>query len=291
MPNDERNTMIEEGLIAKSAEIKVQEVTDDDLKKINKFTLSPLKAEDVFTFKTVIGDNETDDRNYEPFNARALKDLRKLYIGRTMIKDHLRRADNQIGRVYDTELVTSDNKVTGAGEVYTQLIAKNYMVRTAANEDLIKEIQGGIKKEVSTGVRPGKLICNICGADNMKTYCPHWPGREYTKDSGESATCLMTIDGAKEAYELSLVAVPAQPRAGTIKHYGPKPPEDPDEEQAENVEMDPEIDTKCTDNEIEEPETAPENDNKDSEINLRVKALESFCFVESNLDTKGEINA
>ena len=288
MPNDERNTMIEEGLIAKSAEIKVQEVTDDDLKKINKFTLSPLKAEDVFTFKTVIGDNETDDRNYEPFNARALKDLRKLYIGRTMIKDHLRRADNQIGRVYDTELVTSDNKVTGAGEVYTQLIAKNYMVRTAANEDLIKEIQGGIKKEVSTGVRPGKLICNICGADNMKTYCPHWPGRDYTKDTGETETCLMTIDGAKEAYELSLVAVPAQPRAGTIKHYGPKPPEEPDEEKAENDDLNAEIAENRqktgfeSENEAVKTDQDSETDNKDSEINLRVKALESFCFVESN---------
>ena len=86
--NDERN-IIEDGLIAKSAEIKVQEATDEDLKKINKFTLSPLKAEDVFIFKTVIGDNETDDRNYEPFNARALKDLRKLYIMGSRKADHI----------------------------------------------------------------------------------------------------------------------------------------------------------------------------------------------------------
>ena len=298
MPIDERNSMIEEGLISKSAEIKVQDVTDEDLKKINKFTLSPLKAEDVFTFKTVIGDNETDDRNFEPFNARALKDLRKLYVGRTMIKDHLRRADNQIGRVYDTELITED-KVTGAGEVYTKLIAKNYMVRTAANEDLIKEIQGGIKKEVSTGVRPGKLICNICGADNMKTYCPHWPGREYTKETGETDICLMTIDGAKEAYELSLVAVPAQPRAGTVKHYGPKPPEDPEDKTVENDDLNAEFAENGrktglnSEKETVETDQDPETENKDSEINLRVKALESFYFVEINeiSETKGEINA
>ena len=45
----------------------------------------------------------------------ALKDLKKLYIGKTMIKDHRRTADNQIARVYETELVQDDTaKLTGA---------------------------------------------------------------------------------------------------------------------------------------------------------------------------------
>jgi len=62
-------------MICKSASVESQEVTEEDLKKINKFTLSPLKAEEVFTFKLVMGDNELDDRNYEPFNLNALKDF------------------------------------------------------------------------------------------------------------------------------------------------------------------------------------------------------------------------
>ena len=33
----------------------------------------------------------------------------------------------------------------------------------------------------------------------------------------------MLLDGAKAAYELSFVAVPAQPRAGTVKAFGEKP--------------------------------------------------------------------
>lgn len=280
MDNDERVNFLDDGLISKSAEIEVQEVTEEDLRKINRYTLSPLKAEDVFTFKTVIGDNETDDRNYEPFNLNALKDLARLYPGKTIIKDHRRTADNQVARIYDTELVT-EPRLTKAGEPFTKVIAKNYMVRTSRNADLIKEIQAGIKKEVSTGVRPKRLICNICGSDNMKTYCPHWPGVEYDKEQGKT-TCLMTIDGAKEAYELSLVAVPAQPRAGTIKHYGPKPPEDPDEKKAVNEETKPENDTKSIENESQEPETAPETENKDLETNLRVKALESFIFTQIN---------
>lgn len=289
METVERVEFLEDGLIAKSVEIEPQEVTEADLRKINKYTLSPLTADDVFTFKTVIGDNETDDRNYEPFNAAALKDLARLYPGKTVIKDHRRSADNQVARVYDTETIT-EPRLTKAGEPFTKIVAKNYMVRTSRNADLIKEIQAGIKKEVSTGVRPKRLICNICGTDNMKSYCPHWPGSEYDKEAGKT-TCLMTIDGVKEAYELSLVAVPAQPRAGTIKHYGPKPPADPDEFKAENAQTSPESDpkkpendelgVKNTETQKNEPDPAPNTVNKDLETDLRVKALESFLFAEN----------
>lgn len=291
MPIVDERTNIEDGLIAKAVEIEPQEVTEADLNKINQYTLSPLKAEDVFTFKTVIGDNETDDRNFEPFNLNALKDLKRLYPGKTIIKDHRRTADNQVARIYDTELVT-EPRLTKAGEPFTKVIAKNYMIRTARNADLIKEIQGGIKKEVSTGVRPKKLICNICGADNMKTYCPHWPGVEYDKENSGRTTCLMTIDGAKEAYELSLVAVPAQPRAGTIKHYGPKPPEDPEEKNANIDDLNAEFAENPQNMDLNgekqaaEPDQAQENDTidtKDLETNLRVKALESFLFAENEI--------
>lgn len=229
----------QDGLIVKSAEVKALDVTEDDLAKINKFALSPLTAEEVFTFKVMMADNETDDRNFEPFNLRALKDLQRLYIGKTVIKDHKRDADNQVARVYDTEL-KEGRRSTGANEPYTQLIAKCYMVKTESNADLVTEIKAGIKKEVSTSCQPKKAVCNICGVDNMKTWCAHMPGREYETNSGKKL-CMFTLDGAKEAYELSFVAVPAQPRAGATKHYGPKPPtkvepepQAPEEKQIEN---------------------------------------------------------
>lgn len=262
--NEEQKFEIEDGLLLKSANVELSEVTSEDLKKINKFTLSPLKAEDVVTFKVNIGDNETDDRNFEPFNLQALKDLQKLYIGKTVIKDHWRKADNQVARIYDTELVT-DPKLTKAGEPFTKLIAKIYMVKTDSNKDLITEIKAGIKKEVSTSCRPKKLICNICGVDNTKSYCPHWPGKEYDKADGKT-TCMMTIDGAKEAYELSLVAVPAQPRAGTMKHYGPKPDDKPEIEET----------TEQTDKDLE------------AETNARLKAVESFIFIQNEEEDENE---
>ena len=38
------------GLIYKASQLETQEVTEEELKAINKFTLEPLEAADVFTF-------------------------------------------------------------------------------------------------------------------------------------------------------------------------------------------------------------------------------------------------
>lgn len=62
------------------------------------------------------------------------------------------------------------------------------------------------------------IIQIICGTDNAKTYCRHWPGRTYDKEGGPTV-CTFKLDGVKEAYEFSLVAVPAQRRAGVSKSY------------------------------------------------------------------------
>lgn len=267
MPNDKLNLNFNDpeaipGVILKVASVSPLECTDADLKKINKYTLSPVTAEDVFIFKATIADNEQDDRNFMPFNLKTLQDLKKLYPGKTMLKDHLRVADNQIARIYDTELVQDANKQTELGELHTELIAKIYMVKTDSNKDLISEIIGGIKKEVSTSTVPEKMVCNICGVDNMKEYCRHWPGREYdvADATGKSSKrrCKMLLHGAKEAYELSFVAVPAQPRAGTHKSIGfTKPVEEP-----ENKAVDGE-NTSC--NEMDE-----------RILNARFKNAESF---------------
>lgn len=247
----DNDKIVAEGVICKAVGVENQEITEEELKKINKFTLTPLKAEEVFTFKLVMGDNELDDRNYEPFNLNALKDLEKLYIGKTMIKDHRRTADNQIARVYDTELVQDSNKTVKTGETYTKLIAKCYMVKTEKNTDLISEIKAGIKKEVSTSCKPKHAYCSICGLDNMKNYCSHWWGKEYETQDGKKI-CYFTLDGAKEAYEVSFVAVPAQPRAGTTKNYGGK----------------------------EKPKEINKNNIEEAEIDLKIKSIASFLFTE-----------
>lgn len=204
------------GMIQKAATLAAQEITEAELKAINKLSLEPLKAEDVFTFKAVLCDNEID-RQYERFSLKALQDLQKLFLGKTVIKDHVHRADNQVARIYSTELV-QNSKTLKSGELYTQLVAHCYMVKTSSNADLIAEIKGGIKKEGSVGCCVSSCICSVCGTDNAKEYCRHWPGRSYDKDGGQEV-CTFTLAGVKDAYEFSLVAVPAQRAAGVSKCY------------------------------------------------------------------------
>lgn len=259
------------GVICKVASVSPLEITDADLRKINKYTLSPVTADDVFIFKATIADNEQDDRNSMPFDLKALQDLKKLYPGKTMLKDHRRQADNQIARIFDTELIQDGSKQTELGELHTELVAKIYMIKTDSNKDLIAEIIGGIKKEVSTSTVPEKMICNICGVDNMKDYCRHYPGWDYdvTDANGKTSKkrCKMLLHGAKEAYELSFVAVPAQPRAGTHKSVGFAKPIN------EVVEETTEIKTEIKNEEHEKTDARL--------LSARLKNAESFFNAES----------
>lgn len=252
--NDHGNPEKDAGVMFKAAGLEQQTVDDKELQEINKYTLAPLAAEEVFTFKAVLCDNELD-RQFEQFSAKALQDMKKLYVGRTVIKDHHASADNQVARIYATE-VQDTGKQLKSGEPYQQLVAKCYMVRTASNADLIKEIEGGIKKEGSVGFRPESCICSICGTDNAKTYCPHWPGRKYAKEGGETV-CTFRLDGVKDAYEFSLVAVPAQRAAGVCKSY-----------TGETVFFE----------EPQELET-PANDDREKELALRVRMTEQRAKV------------
>ena len=148
------------------------------------------------------------------------------------------------------------------------------MIKTDSNKDLIAEIMGGIKKEVSTSCVPEKMICSICGTDNMKDYCRHWPGNEYTVEDGtakgKKRRCKMLLSGAKEAYELSFVAVPAQPRAGTHKSIGFTKPVPETEAQTQ----DPEEKDQAENNSVE----------KDLENAVKVRIAESFIFTENKED-------
>lgn len=206
------------GMTRKAAQLSAREVTEADLKKINKYALEPLKAEDVFTFKLALCDNDVD-RDFERFSTKALRGLGKLFVGKTGIKDHRWSADNQVARIFHTEVIQDEKTVTAAGETYAQLVAYCYMVKTASNADLIAEIKGGIKKEVSVGCVMGRCTCSICGKDYAMRQCPHRKGESYEKQPGAGKeTCTAILDDPVDAYEFSFVAVPAQRNAGASKN-------------------------------------------------------------------------
>lgn len=197
-------------VIRKTASVGALSVSDEKLDKINSYCLEPLKAEDVFLFKIAVGSNAQDiDRDNEPFLLKAIEDLGKRLMGKTILFDHMASTKNQVARIYDTEL-RQKNIETEAGEQLTTLIAHCYMVKTDSNADLITEIKAGIKKEISVGCRASGYVCSICGKEFYK--CAHHKGREY-----DGKICRAQIKDCIDAYEVSFVAVPCQVNAGTVK--------------------------------------------------------------------------
>ena len=184
--------------------------------KINGYAREPLTEDKVFVFRVALCDNDID-RDGEKFSSGALEKLVELFKGRTGIFDHDPKSSKQTARIFDTWVETLPEKTTTDGEVYRRLMAKAYMVRTASNGDLISEIQGGIKKEVSVSCTMGKKLCSVCGADMYKGGCDHEKGGEYG-----GKLCYHILDEPLDAYEWSFVAVPAQRAAGVVKKFSPR---------------------------------------------------------------------
>lgn len=173
------------------------------LEQLNRFTRRTLTQEEVFLFDVRLCDNEID-RDGERFSLEALEQLKALFVGKTGIFDHDPKGENQTARIYAAELVQEPERVTSAGEVYTFLKGHAYMVRTDANRDLIREIDGGIKKEVSISCAAVSQTCSVCGSDRRKNPCAHRVGQLY----GEKR-CHVVLSDVTDAYEWSFVAVPA----------------------------------------------------------------------------------
>ena len=184
------------------------------LEQLNRFTRRTLTQEEVFLFDVRLCDNEID-RDGERFSLEALEQLKALFVGKTGIFDHDPKGENQTARIYAAELVQEPERVTSAGEVYTFLKGHAYMVRTDANRDLIREIDGGIKKEVSIYWAAVSQTCSVCGSDRRKNPCAHRVGQLY----GEKR-CHVVLSDVTDAYEWSFVAVPAQREAGVTKQFG-----------------------------------------------------------------------
>lgn len=188
-------------------------VTAEELALINELARKELTAEEVYTFSVRLCDNEID-REWERFPRETLEELAGMFVGKSGIFDHNWSAAGQNARIYKAQVVEEEGKTTGAGDPGCYLKGWAYMLRTEGNRELIAQIEGGIKKEVSVGCAVKREVCSICGGEMGK--CRHVKGRTYN-----GKLCWGELTGAKDAYEWSFVAVPAQPKAGVIKGMSP----------------------------------------------------------------------
>lgn len=190
--------------------------TQADLEAIARYSRRKLATEEVYTFPLVLCDNDLD-RDQECFTDEALEKLAVLFCGKTGIFDHDPRGEKQTARIYRCAVEEEPGRLNHRGEPYKALKAWAYMVRTAANADLILEIDGGIKKEVSVGCSVKSGTCSLCGANRKEQPCGHQPGKKYG-----GKLCYTLLEEPTDAYEWSFVAVPAQPAAGVTKSHLPR---------------------------------------------------------------------
>lgn len=252
----DKKDVIDNSAIRKGAEVKGLIISDDELATINKFTLDDLVESDVFVFKAVITENTTD-REFEYISRETIFEMADSFIGKPLIKDHAWKADNQIGRIYKTEIIES-GQMTDHGEQLTKLIAYAYILRSDKNADLIAEINAGIVREVSIGFSIKSVICGVCGTDNAVKYCEHWWGKTY-----DGVVAVFKLHGLVDTYELSLVAVPAMAGAGAVKRLGAKG-----------------IDIEEVETEIDE--SIPSDDEKTKELLLELELAELDTFINVN---------
>ena len=199
--------------ICKDAVVKAIGTPDEDeLALINGLSRRELGADEVYTFALRLCDNDVD-RDFERFDDETLDELAPMFVGVSGVFDHQWSARGQTARIYRTQVVGGDGTLTGAGRPYRFLKGWAYMMRTDENAALIAEIDGGIKREVSVGCAVERVVCSVCGQELGE--CIHEKGEEY-----DGQICCGVLTGARDVYEWSFVAVPAQRKAGVIKSAG-----------------------------------------------------------------------
>ena len=174
------------------------------LEAINAQAKAQLTAEQVYVFSLRLCDDQMD-RDYERFDTGALGTLAKLFIGKTGVVDHKWSADKQVARIFETQVVQEE------GISYIKAWA--YIRRGGSHDEVIADIEAGIKKEVSVGCAMGMAVCSVCGSEYGT--CGHLKGESY-----DGQICSAILKEPMDAYEFSFVAVPAQRDAGVLKALG-----------------------------------------------------------------------
>ncbi len=178
--------------------------TASQLEAINAQARAKMTEEQVYVFSLRLCDDQPD-RDMERFDTAALPELAKLFVGKTGIVDHRWSSDSQVARIFAAEVVRDDR--------VSYIKAWAYIRRGGAAEEIIADIEAGIKKEVSIGCAMGRSVCSVCGGEYGS--CGHRKGEYY-----DGQLCCAILKEPMDAYEFSFVAVPAQPEAGVLKGMG-----------------------------------------------------------------------
>ena len=185
-------------------------ISKRDMELINKFAYKPLTPDDVYVFSIKLCDSERD-RDNERFAWSALKDIKELAIGKQGIIDRGYVKSSIIARIFDTTFCTDMGFDKDENPKYW-VEAKAYMVRNADTEEVIKEINAGIKKEVSISCSCFDMVCSVCGC--KWGHCQHKLGERYGRE-----ICTKEIGSVNDLYEWSFVVPPIHSEKSKVRRY------------------------------------------------------------------------
>jgi hypothetical protein len=195
-------------------------ISEEDMELINKFAYKPLTPDDVYVFSIKLCDSE-HDRDNERFTWSALQDIKELAIGKQGIIDRGCAKNSIIARIFDTTFYTNTGFDKDGNPKYCfdkdgnpkyWVEAKAYMIRNADTEEVIKEINAGIKKEVSISCSCFDMVCSVCGS--KWGHCQHTKGEYY-----DDTICIKEIQTVQDLYEWSFVVPPVHSEKSKVKRY------------------------------------------------------------------------
>jgi hypothetical protein len=173
--------------------------TEEELESANGLSNIDLQSDDFYVFEPLAANTEVDS-DFEEFEVEALDDGARMTRGFPTQLDHERSIRSTVGKLLSGRVA---NK---------KLYQKFYVLDIPENAALLKNIAAGIYNSVSVsfGTELKDYQCNSCKRPVVSQDCPHRPG---TMDEGGK---LVTVKIKRMAkfYELSLVWLGAQPKAG-----------------------------------------------------------------------------
>ena len=204
--------------------------TEAQLAKINRFTKTPVSADDVHVHKfRLLGTGYIPSR-YLQFDASLMdRYLSNVNNGDVVqIADHsfgngfIEKITLPFGRFFEGELVGDADKLQLDGSTFMLKGAKTY-IGDFTTDDISQQIDAGILHDSSVMVTWGYSECSICHND-IRDYeqCRHYPGRYYNIEGGaQRVLCTIVakprpVNDDSTMIENSIVCAGAYPDAGVL---------------------------------------------------------------------------
>lgn len=184
--------------------------TEKDLEKVKKF-YKKANTENIVVYEMSFC-NVIPDRQEDVFSEKSIDTMVKTCVGKQLVNAHDTRKDC-IGKIFDAYSKNVDYEMedgTVLKDIKTGFL-KFYIPNSAKYQDIINDIETGMKEYSSPGFTINSVSCSVCGKDYLGSECHHIAGKEY-----DGVVCHTVLD-VKEVAEVSLVYLGAQYYSQIVK--------------------------------------------------------------------------